>query len=352
MKDFLNEMNKKGHIYSIYTIAFFLLTIAATALRTVACFNDLDEFGYYFESNLMINSSAIIAAASVVFFLSFIWCAREDIDLIPSYTSAANYIPAALVSAALAFLSVALFVFSATSTTQGVFVKRLALVCAILALLAIGYFVVSALYVTRRSIKRSYFGILVLIFICVYAALIYFHTLLPLNAVNKITDLMAYLAIAVFFIYETRLSLGREKWKLYIAFGFSAALLAAYSSIPALILFFAKERIISFTLYENVLTFTFFIFITFKLLLASRLIEDKPSPVVDALRESAARRSKELMPDEPAQIVPDELEEENEYQISFDDVEETEPKEEKDENEPETFFVEENEDDEGDEKSE
>ncbi|MBQ8689871.1 MAG: hypothetical protein IJ515_05875 [Clostridia bacterium] len=333
-------MKKTAKLYGIFLPIFLLLTAACTVLRSIACLNYLDEDGYYFSSSTLINISAIIAAAAIIFFLSYIWCAREEINLIPSFSSPANYIPCALVTVGLAFLSVQLFAVAFSNQMLVTFTQKFALVAAILALLAIGYFVVSALYISRRSIKRSNYGLITLLFLCAYVAFIYFDTSLPLNAPNKIADEMAYLFIALFFLYEIRLSLGRERWKQYIAFGFMAALLSAYSSIPALIVYFAKGKTISLSIYENVLTLMFFVFITLKLLLASYLTEDKTSSVVEGIMKLSAERSAEL--ETPTETVEDAItaneevaEEPDENQISIMDIED-----EQEEEEAVTFFTE------------
>ncbi|MBR0449266.1 MAG: hypothetical protein IIX30_00435, partial [Clostridia bacterium] len=125
------------------------------------------------------------------------------------------------------------------------------------------------------------------------------------NAPAKITDEMAYLFAAVFFLYETRISLGRGKWRAYVTFGLIAAQLAAYSSIPALIVYFAKGEMISNSIFESVLTFTLFLFITSRLGMVSTLTPDKPCDVAAAIdakilaeeekkREEDAARAREI----------------------------------------------------------
>ena len=134
---------------------------------------------------------------------------------------------------------------------------------------------------------------------------------------------MAYLSATLFFLYETRLSLGREKWRPYIAFGFIASLLTAFSSIPALIIYFAEKRIISNSIYETLLTLALFIFISAKLLLTANLIEDKRSSIVEGIIHAAAVREQEINPkkeivEEP--IAEETREEPDENQISITEI--------------------------------
>jgi len=299
MKETDFKMNKKAKFYGVYMPVFLLLLPTVVILRTVACLNYLDEFGYFISPTLITVSNAI-AAAAIIFFLTYIWAARRDMALIPSFDSPASYVPCALVGVALVFLSFSLIVRSASYTSR--LSRLLVLILGFLALLSVGYFLVSALSVKRRSLKRSKYGLVTLIFLCGYIAFIYFDTSLPLNAPVKIVDIMAYLFAALFFLYEIRLSLGREKWRHYISYGFMASLLCAYSSIPSLIVYFARGQVISTSGYESILTFTLFIFITLKIFLTSTLTPDKTSPVVERLIASAAKRQEELEPieeDEP-----------------------------------------------------
>jgi hypothetical protein len=71
---------------------------------------------------------------------------------------------------------------------------------------------------------------------------------------------MAYLFSAIFFVYETRITLGRALWKPYIIFGLITASLCAYSAIPSIILYIARGEILSLSITESILTLTLFIF--------------------------------------------------------------------------------------------
>ena len=63
---------------------------------------------------------------------------------------------------------------------------------------------------------------------------------MALNSPNKLISQMAFLLAALFFLYEARISLGREKWRGYCIFGLAALAANAYSAVPAVILYFAK----------------------------------------------------------------------------------------------------------------
>lgn len=279
-------MKNKFKAYGIYLPVFLILLAATVTLRTVAYLNYYNENSGYFTNPLLSNISGWLVAGGAAFFLTYLFVASRENMLIPSFSSPFNYVPSALVSVALLFLGIELI----RSADGDVF----SVVAGICSILAISYFVTSAISVKRRSVRRSDFGILVLIFLCIYIAYIYFDSIYPINAPAKVTDEMAFLAMAIFFLYETRLSLGRERWRAYVAFGFIAALLAAYSSIPAIIVYLARDTVISLSFYQSVFTLTAFIFALFKLLLVSRLVPERQSELVEKIIRYSDGRTAEI----------------------------------------------------------
>ncbi len=333
-------MKNRAKLFGIYLPIYLVILAATVTLKTVACFTSLNVYGY-FTYPLMINISAALLGLGAVFFLFYIWTARRDLKLVPAFATPANYVPSAAVSVALAFIALHLFSsakaeLSAWHDNYLLFretvkyypsVKMplpeistvIALLSAVFAVLSIIYFVFTGMIEKNISIRRANYGLLTLLFLCLYLAYIYFDNSLPINAPNKISDQMAYLSATLFFLYETRLSLGREKWRPYIAFGFIASLLTAFSSIPALIIYFAEKRIISNSIYETLLTLALFIFITAKLLLTANLIEDKKSPIVEGIIHSATAREQQI---NPTREKLDEIEENSEEETATEEPDE------------------------------
>ena len=290
-------MRKLYDLYGIYLPIFLLILPAVVVLRTVALFTDLIEYGH-FGNDLLANISAWCAAAASLFFVTYMCSGKKNIKLIPSFASPANYVPSGLVAVCMAMLGINLLAEARTEEFKllSTYGRIIAIATPVLALLAVVYFTLSSILISRRSIRRSDFGIIVLLFICMYVAHIYFDTTLPINAPTKITDEVAYLAIAMFFIGETRLSLGRENWRRYISFAFIGAILSAYSAIPNLIYYFAREESVSLTIYESLLTLSFFIFITAKIFLTPMLTRDEKSAVVERIIAAAEARAEALEP--------------------------------------------------------
>lgn len=288
-------MKKLYDLYGIYLPIFLLILPLTVTLRAVALFTDLSQYGH-FDDDLVITVANAIVAVAAVFFLTYLFFGKRNIKLIPSFSSAANYVPSALVAVSTAMLGVHLFKLAVTTypQTASVYARVISVATPLLAFAAVIYFVLSSVMIARRSVRRSDFGIITLLFICMYVAYLYFDTTLPINAPTKIVDELAYLAIAMFFLGETRLSLGRENWRRYISFAFIGALMTAYSAIPNLIYYFARREIVSISLYESLLTLAFLIFIICKIFLTPMLTKDEESRVVAKIIAAAAIRQEEL----------------------------------------------------------
>ncbi len=327
-------MKKLYELYGIYLPIFILLVPLTVVLRTVALFTDLAQYGH-FENDLLANISAWIAAAGALFFITYMFAGKKNIKLIPSFDSAANYVPAGLVAVTTAMLGMHL-IMSATGAdlvAMSIYGRVISIATPILAFISTVYFVLSTIMIARRSIRRSDFGIITLLFICMYVAYIYFDTTLPINAPTKLTDEIAYLAIAMFFIGETRISLGRESWRRYISFAFIGSLMTAYSAIPNLIYYLAREESVSLSIYESILTLSFFIFITAKIFLTPMLTKDRTSEVVSKIIIAAEARREALEPtvveEEPQEVIePAGEEDENQITITYEEPTENEMAEE------------------------
>ena len=308
-------MNNKNKIHGIYLPTLLLSLPIVIMLRTIACITSLEPSGY-FKNYILVNISDTIVLLLSIFFISFLFTGRKDMRFIPSFSSPLSYGPAAITGASLFFIAFHLFSVGSISKESD-FLAKYTVILGISALLAIIYFVASGLSIKRRSIKRADFGILVLVFLCMYIIYIFFDRNTPINTPAKIIDELAFLSTALFFLYETRLSLGRERWRPYITYAFISTLLAGYSAIPSLITYFATGRIVSISIYETVLTLSFFVFSLFKLVLVRELVEEKNSSIVKKLIHYSNERQEELTPVEQTDT---EAYIEDENQLSISDI--------------------------------
>jgi hypothetical protein len=210
-----------------------------------------------------------------------------------------------------------------------------------LAILSTAHFILASITTAVSSERRADFGIITVLFLALYAAYLYFDSSLPINSPIKIVDEMTYISSALFFLYETRISIGREKWPRYTALGFVTMILTAYSSLPALITYIADGTTVSNSIFETVLTLTIFLFVLSRLALSSSLKEKKESSTVSIIKAAADKRSAELEPTTFEEEAPEATERDGDgeepseeyYELDFDaeDEAEAEP-----DNEPET----------------
>lgn len=310
-------MKKLTKRYGVYLPLFVLVALSSVVLKCVAAMTSLSyEYGSY-------GGSAVYAASRWIIYLSVLLLLTyafygEKKKLVPSFSTPATYIPTGAGAVALFFVGATMLVkcgadlgrvgsygagksliaaLLGATTTAGVSYFLIVLVelfGGLLAIASIGYLLLSGADDRRLSPLRGEFGMLLSLFCCTYAAFLYFSETLPINAPNKIDDQMAYLACALFFLYETRVSLGREKWQAYSAFALVASLLTLYSSVPALLVYFVRGELISYSIMETVLTFALAIFALSRVVITAYLPEATENLSVAAMREAAGLRQTEL----------------------------------------------------------
>ena len=294
-------MTKSAKKTLIYISALIAVGLICIIIRTAALFTQLDTGAIYFNNKTLITISSALSVALTVFCLSFIFVADKDLSLSASFDNAQTYVPSGLVAVALVFMSMDMLnkivrdygsVFSRATFSS--IPSALMLLVAILAPVCIVNFFLNSFLERKENCARAAFCMSCVAFLSIYAAYLYFSPALPMNAPNKTVDQMAYLALAIFFLYETRISLGRSMWKPYIAFGLIAAHLSAYSSIPSLIYYFSSGVSVSESIAESILTLTLSIFVTSRLLLTIKLSESGINPTAEAILMMSRNREKEI----------------------------------------------------------
>lgn len=293
-------MTKLTRASRVYLTAMVVLVLAAVSLRSAALIVDFDIYTGYFDGKSLIKAANICISSGCIFLFTYAIAAKKDTKLVADFSSPATFIPTGIICTSLAiFIINGVSLFVSTGTTLQVLLRpslSSSFIFAIslgLAALAIVHFALTALVTKRSSSSRAAFGIAAVLFFAIYASCLYFDTTLTINAPNKITDQMAFLFTAIFFLYETRISLEREVWNLYISFGFIAASLCAYSSIPSLIAYFVNDITVSSSISENVVVLSAFIFIISRITLAFFLKEDKENELVTIMREYSEKRDAE-----------------------------------------------------------
>lgn len=227
----------------IYLYIFFAGLIATVVMRTVACFNGLDLISGYFNDKGLITAADItlVAFMLILFLHKF---THSGADTVPKedFGTPATYIPLGGLAVSVLFLVIELVIEllnmgKVFSSVTGV-VK---LITAVLGLLSIATFMMNILIEKKLSQLRGAFSILTILFFAMYSIGIYLGTDMPANSPTKILTEFAFIFTAIFFLYETRISLGHSKWHSYAAFGLMTALLLAYTSVPAIIFYLSGE---------------------------------------------------------------------------------------------------------------
>lgn len=291
----MNANSKKLGIY--FGIAVAVATASVT-LRTIACLTHLNYFWGYFENKQLIGIADALIWCGVIFMLSYPVTSVKT-ALRPTFKGPSTYVMGGAVGAAAIFLCRALIEYSALKRdsnpeTTPQMLAPLALATAVFCILSIGHFAANTFFSETKAEMRAALSIFTLLLLASYSALLYFENDLPLNAPNKLCSQMSFLFSALFFIYETRISLGREKWRAYATFGLMAFMLTAYSSVPALITYFAAGETISLFIEENVFALTLMLFIGARLLITVFLPEDRENKSVLAMKEAAQARRAEV----------------------------------------------------------
>ena len=301
-------MNTNSKRLSIYTVLMLICTAVAVTLRTIACLNSLDGGTGYFENGSLVTVSDPIIWGVVILSFSYIFLASKS-ELHPSFSTAATYVPTGILGAATLFLGARILTRTIGTSRYPILSVEalttpstiLSLIAFLLSIVSIGYFFFNVYTTESKTEVRAAFAVGIIAFFAIYAMLIYFDTSLPLNNSGKIINQMAYLFAAMFFLYEARISLGREMWRTYSAFALATAALTAYSSIPALITYYAKGYIIfgtqrgAFTsIEEYMLTLALFVYAISKLICTISLKEDSRNVYADAITAFAEDRENEV----------------------------------------------------------
>ena len=275
----------------VYLPILFIFMIASVVLRTVATFRGVDPVTGYYTDKLLVDISAWVLGMGCVIAFTYLFGKKATVGLTARYDVASTYVPCGVISVALLFVAYRFAVkffttdMTASKTAVDKFFDVLPLLIAITAVLSIIGFFLTAMTVKREDVTRAVFGLAIILFTVLYSTYLYFDNSVPLNSTVKVTDHMAILFSAIFFISETRISLGRGQWRVYIAFGMIAALVAAYSAIPTLIFYLVRGEMLSSSPEECALILSLFLFAISRLMLTISLKSDEKNAFANAIHE-------------------------------------------------------------------
>lgn len=277
---------KKLRRIDLYTIPLFFVAAAAIALRTVALFTSFNTVTMHFDDKVAITIANILVSLGVIGFTSYLFFGEEERALITKSDNAPSYIPAGLVSIALLFLGAQLISVGLGGRYPIGPLPILSILCALLAFGSVASFFLSVFIERARHLYKAAFSLSIVFCLAIYAIILFFSKEThPTNSPSKLLDQFAYISAALFFLFESRICLGRAKWRDYVASGLAATLLCAYSSIPSLILYALDGYVLSDSIIESVLTLAIAILICSKVLQTRSLT---PAGECDAARSISA----------------------------------------------------------------
>ena len=286
-------MTIKNRAIRIYLTVLALATLAASGLRAAALVKDFDFASGHFDGKSLITAASLLTVASAIVMITYVFFADKSKGYVAQFSTPLTYVPAGAVCAATVFflLNIKEAIPKLSEVSKGTPITDILLLLVFyLAFPTVIYFILNSVSSERASNARAVSGIATVICFALYTSYLYFDTALTINNPNKIIDEMAFLLAALFFLYETRISISRESWNLYFVTGAIASSVGLYSSVPAIIATVIRDKAISESLEENILILTVAVFIFARLILSATYNEDKRSDTITMLRDAALER--------------------------------------------------------------
>lgn len=276
---------KKLRTFDLYLIPLFFVSITAATLRTVALLTSFNSVTMHFDDKVAITIANVLIALTVIGFGSYLFLGEKERELIAKSGNASSYIPAGIMGIALLFMGAQCFGMAFSNRYQGI-LPTLGLLCGILAFLSAGSFFLSVFIEKNEHAHKAIFSLFIVFFLALYSVILFFNREYhPTNSPNKTVDQFAYVAAALFFLYDSRIYLNRAKWRGYVTFGLIATLLCSYSAIPSLIVYLANGYVVSDSLFESLLTLAIAVFTCSKVLQFASLT---PADECDAAKSIGA----------------------------------------------------------------
>lgn len=297
------SMDTKNHGKAAYLIFLCTITGITVLLRSVASFLHLSEHGYY-EGKLA-GAADLAVLFGALLLLTFALTHWKDVPPRAAFNGPLTFVPAAPLAATLLFAGASLML----RKTEGSLARIALPLLGIFAVIGALYFFFAVFFEKKQSDLRAVFGAILSLYLILYAGYLYFDTTLPINAATKICDQIAFIAAALFFLLETRVSLGRVHWAIYTAGGLCASLLTAYSAIPSLLVYIFEGRLMATSLEDLLVTVMLTAYIFCRTLLFLIAKPQAPTALMAELQEKARLREEEVRASGPLPFEPQPTEE-------------------------------------------
>lgn len=214
--------------YKFYLLAALVASIALAAFRVVLLLFFFDkDVNYFARGTALPTVWSVLLLLAALFAASSVFVIKEN-ELKEKKFSRSGF--SVFASALCAFSLILNSVFGLTKGEKGV----LNMIAAISAIPAALYFL-SILATGSVSKLRSLFGFFVPIWGVLNLASIYFDSYVAINDPNEIIEQTAFISVMLFFLYELRVHLEKQKPKLHLFFGMCALIFTATASFPGII---------------------------------------------------------------------------------------------------------------------
>ena len=280
-----------------------ILSIAATVLRCISTFTDMDYSTGFYGGSVLIKIANVIMAAAVLILLVSLFLKAEK-GLSKHLCNPMLYVSSAIMSLSLLLIAFDVFsylwIYTDGNITAVLSAGRsciAALFTAVLAVCATAFFTVSCVTSNAKSSLLSYLGLAAALFFGMYAAFLFFRLGGAIHQPQKIATEMAALAMAIFLLEETRIFLGKERWNGYFILGVITASLSAYAAFPALAVFIFKSEMIAYSWAELVLLLAMFVFATCRIISAATCdtnAEDTRTPATEIIEDILAEDERQI----------------------------------------------------------
>lgn len=290
----MNDTHKTTNRIGFLLPFFYITAPTMVVLRSVACVKHMAETGYFNNYSLITISNIALAILAIIFSTHALSHNRKDSVPKESFCNPPTYIASALLAVGVSFAIYELIISLLNEKGQIreiVSSDIIVIISAALGIASLLFLLLNAIIEAHHSQIRAAFGIAASLFFSTYAVCIYFDNSTSVNMHQRILNIISLTLMAIFMLYETRIPLGHSKWHSYVAFGFAAALLLSYTSIPAIVYYIVNRSMIpGATIIQICLSLASAIYAVTRISIIAFAPEDETCDLVDSILDIAYQR--------------------------------------------------------------
>ena len=290
----MNDTNKTTNRIGFLLPFFYITAPIMATLRSVACIKNMAETGYFNDHNLITISNIAITILAIIFSTHALSHNRKDSSPKETFCNPPTYISSALLATGISF---AIYELTILLLDEQRHIREIAssdifiIISLVAGVASLFFLLLNAIIDTHHSQIRAALGMAASLFFSAYSICICFDNSTSVNMHQRILNIISLSLMAVFMLYETRIPLGHSKWHSYVAFGFMAALLLIYTSIPAIVYYIANRIIIpGTTIIQMCLALTSAIYAITRVSILAFAPEDETCDLADSILDMVHRR--------------------------------------------------------------